>query len=308
MPEPTRAWVRLLIVLAGVAVCGCDRSGPGGGTPERIFGQTGLGPGDFSYPRTIAVGPDGDVFVIDKSARVQRFNSDGEFEHGWQMPDWRAGKPVGVTIDRTGRVFIADTHYHRVKIYDHDGNPLGEFGSVGTGPGQFTYPTSVAIDRDSFIYVAEYGGLDRISKFTPDFDYVMEFGTPDAGDAALLRPQSLEFDAEDTLWLADSGHHRICRFSREGVLLSAFGTIGSDPGQLRYPYGVRVAPDGNLLVAEYGNNRVQMFTPAGTSLWTWGSPGRQPGQLAIPWALAISRDGRVYVVDSGNNRIQVFRL
>jgi len=295
-------------VLACPLLAGCGGKTPGGSKPELVFGQTGLGPGDFSYPRAIAIAPDGCVFVIDKTARVQRFDPQGRYEHGWRMPEWEAGKPTGITVDRQGRLLIADTHYHRVMIYDREGTLLGRFGERGSGPGQFEFPTAVAADGDGFLYVSEYGGNDRISKFTPDCRFVMSFGGPDAGEASLLRPESLDFDAEQTLWVADACHHRLCRFSREGKLLSTVGREGSGAGQLRYPYGVRVCRDGNLLVTEFGNNRVQMLTPQGRSLRTWGTAGREPGQLAYPWAAAEGPDGRVYVVDSGNNRIQVFKL
>lgn len=299
----------LFLFAAGacLAPAGCNRDAPGGAAPDLVFGQTGLGPGDFSYPRTIAVAGDGRVFVIDKAARVQRFDAEGRFETGWRMPEWKAGKPTGVTVDAQGRLFIADTHYFRVMIYDRDGALLGQFGSRGDGPGQFALPTCVAIDRDGFLYVAEYGGNDRISRFTPDLRFVTAFGGPDAGEASLLRPQSMDFDAEQTLWVADACHHRLCRFSRDGTLLSVVGRPGSGPGELRYPYGVRVGPDGDLLVAEFGNNRVQKLTPQGRSVRMWGGSGRDPGQFAYPWALAIGGN-HLYVVDSGNNRVQVFRL
>ncbi len=299
-------WFALVCLLGGLSACG--RSSPGGSTPELVFGQTGLGPGDFSYPRAIAVAPDGCVFVVDKAARVQRFSPNGAYEAGWRMPAWENGKPTGIAVDPQGRVLIADTHYHRVMIYDRDGRLLDRFGSRGSGPGQFELPGSIAVDGDGFIYVGEYGGNDRISRFAPDFRFVAAFGGPDAGDASLSRPQSLDFDAEQTLWVADACHHRLCRFTRDGRLLTTLGRVGSAPGELRYPYAVRVCPDGNLLVAEYGNNRVQLLTPQGRSLWVWGRAGREPGQLAYPWSLALGPGRRVYVVDSGNNRIQVLRL
>lgn len=298
----------LACLFASAVLTGCGGNSPGGSRPELVFGQTGLGPGDFSYPRAITIGPDGCVFVIDKTARVQRFSPQGQYELGWRMPEWQAGKPTGLTFDSQGRLLIADTHYHRVMIYDRDGKLLTQFGSRGAGPGQFEFLTSVALDREGFVYVSEYGGNDRISKFTPDYKFVTSFGGSDAGDASLLRPESLAFDAEQGLWVADACHHRLCRFSREGKLLSTIGQMGSAPGELRYPYCVRVCRDGNLLVTEFGNNRVQLLTPQGRSLRTWGQPGREPGQLAYPWAAAVAEDGRVYVVDSGNNRIQVFRL
>jgi DNA-binding beta-propeller fold protein YncE len=267
-----------------------------------------MGPGQFVYPRTLAIAPDGCVFIIDKTARVQRFSADGKFETSWQMPQWEAGKPTGVTVDARGRVLVADTHYHRVIIYDRDGGELARFGSQGEELGQFIFPTHVVVDREGNLFVSEYGGNDRITRFTPDFEPVMSFGGTDAGEASLLRPQSMVLDEEETIWVADACHHRICHFKREGKLLSSFGSAGRGRGQLQYPYDLALCPDGTILVCEFGNNRVQRFDRQGRCLDVWAEPGRGPGQLAYPWSVAVGRDRRVYVLDSGNNRVQVVGL
>src|SRR5262249_15230268 len=120
------------------------------------FGETGLGHGQFSYPRAIAVSPtDGRVFVVDKAARVQRVDPDGKFETEWHMPEWENGKPTGMSCDTAGNLWVADTHYSRVIVYDRDGHEKFRFGSNGRGPGQFLLPTCVAWDTDGNIYVGE---------------------------------------------------------------------------------------------------------------------------------------------------------
>ena len=296
------------VVLLG-AVGGCRRA-PADSRVVGQFGETGLGHGEFSYPRAIAVSPEGKVFVVDKSGRIQRFDADGNYETGWRMPEWEKGKPVGMTIHPDGRLFVADTHFSRVMIFDQDGRQLGQFGLEGTGPGEFLLPTAVAFDRDGFIYVAEYAGNDRISKFTPTLEYVMSFGGPDAGEASLLRPTAMVFDspsANQRLWVTDGCQHRICCFDRDGKLLKTFGEAGREPGQLRYPYDLAIDDDGLLLVCEYGNNRLQWFDMEGRSRGVWGTPGRGPGQLAYPWGAQIGPAGRIYVVDSGNNRVQILK-
>ncbi len=295
----------LLICFASFIAAGGCGDGGYAGSVEGVFGGTGLGPGEFSYPRAIAIAPDGAVFVADKSGRIQRFDRKGLHQTSWHMPEYQAGKPTGMTVDLRGRLFVADTHYHRVLVFDRDGNKLMQLGTYGKGDGQFIFPTDVAVDRDGFIYVSEYGGNDRISKFTPSGEFARSFGGPDAGDASLRRPSGLAIDEEQTIWGADAGNHRICRFDRNGRLLAVFGRLGRNAGQLRYPYDVAVCPDGTLLVCEYGNNRLQWFTPGGQALGTWGVPGRQPGELAHPWGAQIGYRNRIYVVDSGNNRIQI---
>ena len=111
-----------------------------------IFGGVGLGPGEFSYPRAIAAEPEGSVFVVDKNGRIQRFNAEGEFETFWRMPETEQGKPVGLSVHPDGRIFVADTHYHRVMVFDRDGQLLDSFGREGTGDGEFQLPTDIAFD------------------------------------------------------------------------------------------------------------------------------------------------------------------
>ncbi len=298
------AAVRLALLVVG----GCDRPEADGLLPVLTFGGQGLGPGQFVYPRAIALAPDGCVFVVDKTARIQRFSGDGEFETSWQMPEWEAGKPTGLFVDRRGRVLVADTHYHRVMIYDRDGHELGRFGTRGTGPGQFELTTDVAEDDAGGLYVSEYGGNDRISRFSADGVYMGSFGGPGSGPAALQRPQGLVWDPQGWLWVTDATHHRVCRFSPDGRLLGSFGEMGAGPGQLKYPYGLALRPDGTLLVSEFGNNRVQRFDRSGASLGIWGGTGREPGRFLGPWGVAAGPGGRVYVLDSGNNRVQVFEI
>lgn len=287
---------------------GCSKPSISGRSAEKIIGDHGLGPGQFVHPRAIAAAPDGCIFVVDKTARVQRFSAEGEFETRWQMPQWDFGKPTGLFVDSAGRVLVADTHYHRVMIFDRDGRVLGQFGEEGEGPGQLIFPTDVVVDAEGNYFVSEYGGNDRISRFTPDFKYVKSFGGRDAGEAALNRPQAMMLDADGVLWVADSCNHRICRFSRDGELLGSFGKPGELPGQVEYPYDFAFCPDGSVLVSEFGNNRLQRFDRAGKSLEMWGSAGRKPGQLASPWGVALGKDGRVYVVDYLNHRVQMFRM
>lgn len=270
-----------------------------------IFGGVGYAPGSFSYPRAITAEPNGSIFVVDKNGRIQRFSAEGRFEALWRMPDIEKGKPVGLALHPDGRIFVADTHYSRVKIFDRDGTPLGGFGEEGFGDGQFQLPTDVAFDDRGFIYVSEYFGNDRITKWTPDLHFVSAFGVTPIAERRLSRPTGLVIDDEQTLWVADACNHRIVRFSLDGQVLSTFGEFGSDPGQMRYPYDLALTPEKTLLVCEYEGNRLQWFDKQGRSLRTWGKSGRAPGELFAPWGATYGPGGRVYIVDSLNSRVQI---
>lgn len=312
-PRPCTPLPRLLLltcafVLAGIhllAGCGTQsQAARDARTVATTFGQQGLSDGQFFYPRAIAVTPQGRTFIADKTGRIQRFSATGHVEKVWKTPENKAGMPVGMGLAPDGRLFVADTHYNRVLVYDQDGQLLDQFGKPGRGPGQFEMPTDVAIDRDGLIYVSETGGNDRISKFDAHFNYIKSFGGPEDGDAATSRPVGMTIDPDNTLWVADAVNHRLLHFSLDGQLLGRIGSIGSEPGQFRYPYDTALLPDGTLVVAEFGNSRLQQVSRDGKSLRTWGQGGWQVGQLGYPWGVAVAK-GQVYAVDSGNNRVQV---
>lgn len=346
---------RLLVIAAATLAAplvmhGClpGESGVGSQQGEPIAGATVLGqlgeaPGQFAYPR--ALEQDGShLWVVDKSARVQELDPvTGECIAWFRMPEFELGKPVGITCgpgpDGGRLLYIPDTHYHRVMVYRPPARPaatnsaaatlrpvepelVASFGSYGDGPGQFIYPTDIAILptadglRMERLYVTEYGGNDRVSVYDRDFNFLFSFGSfgiaeEEAPDAIVFqRPQCIEIDpAAGEVYVVDSRNHRIGRFTLDGHLKGWIGGphhSGRALGEFRYPYAMALLGDGTALVAEFGNNRVQRVDLAtGEGLRVWGRAGRARGELATPWAITVMGQ-RTFVLDSGNNRIVAF--
>ena len=298
---------RWAVVLASLVLplTGCDD----GERPRAIWLETGMGPGQVVYPRAIDYRrEDGSFVVIDRMARVQRIDADGRFINAWRMPDHELGKPVGVTVGPDGNIYVPDTHYQRVIVYAPDGRELRRWGRQGKGPGEFIYPTDVALDARGRVFVSEYGGNDRIQVFDSEGRYLYEFGQFGQGDGEFSRPQSIAIVGEQ-VYVTDSCNHRLVVFDTEGRWQRNLGGVGTSPGQFRFPYGLAVDGRGMLVVCEFGNNRVQKIDPStGRSVGLWGRAGRGAGELAYPWAVAVDSSGDVAVLDAGNNRIQVARF
>lgn len=299
------------LVLALALLPGCQRPPAEPRPPEvlGLIGKTGGGPGELLYPRGVDRAADGTLVVVDKTGRIQRLSPQGQCLGVWQLPDIAAGKPTGMTLDAHGRLWVADTHYHRVLVYDAQGNIVRRFGTFGQGPGQFIYPTDIAFLPDGRVLVSEYGGNDRVSVFDAEGTFLTSFGTLGSGWGEFSRPACLAVDAtRGRLYVADACNHRIAVYDLSLNLLGYWGQAGTGGGQLRYPYGLAVAQDGRVIVCEFGNNRVQVFGPDGDARRVYGSPGREAGQLAYPWGVATDGREQVFIVDAGNNRLQVWRL
>lgn len=221
---------------------------------------------------------------------------------------------------------MADTHENRVSVWqpkpDGTAEVIDAWGSYGLEPGQFIYPTDVAIvpgpegKTPERFYVAEYGGNDRISVFDASHAFLFSIGREgDSAEAASVefrRPQSIEFDADKRrMVVTDSVNHRIGVFELDGALVRWIGKNGGGPGnelgEFAYPYGLELLEDGRALVSEFGNNRVQLVDlENGVGLARYGESGRGAGQLVTPWGVTVL-GSTAYVLDTGNARVLGFR-
>jgi streptogramin lyase len=294
------------------AMGGCSTDASADRPPQKVWGSLGGGKGQFSKPRAIAIDKEDQLYIVDMTARIQVFDTDGNFIRSWQTPEQHSGRPTGLTISTIdGNLMVADTHYFRILTYTPTGELLTKAtlgGTTGQGPGEFGLVSDVVRDADANYYISEYGEWDRIQKLSPQGKFVKQWGGHGSDPGQFLRPQHLELDADGLLWVADACNHRIQVFDQQGKLIKMWGESGSEPGQLFYPYCLGLDGKGDVYVCEFGNHRVQKFTLDGKSIDCWGSEGRKPGQLNNPWAFVLDSRGRIHVLDSMNHRVQRFMM
>jgi DNA-binding beta-propeller fold protein YncE len=292
-----------IILIAWLCFLGCHRSGD---APQVVWGRRGLQPGDIVRPRAIAIDRNDHLYVVDFTARIQVYDLNGTYlGPSWTTPDFRNGRPSGLSIDRDGNLIVSDSHYHCFRIYDENGSELKCVGgTAGPNPGEFGYISDVVQDADGFYYISEFGPNDRITKLDAGGRVVACWGSKGVDPGQFNQIRAMALGPDGLLYVADKCNHRIQVFQRNGAFVRMWGSVGSEAGQLSYPYDLSFAPDGSLYVAEYDNHRIQKFTNDGRSLGVWGGPGREPGKLHCPWALAVDSLGRVHVVDTENHRVQ----
>ncbi len=142
---------------------------------------------------------------------------------------------------------------------------------------------------------------------------VQVWGSNGAGNGQFVTPRNLAVGPDGSIYVADSGNHRIQVFDQNGNFILTWGSPGAEPGQLNEPWGVAVAQDGTVYVADTWNHRIQAFSSTGQFLRTFGSFANvqydaqaEPGKFWGPRGIAIDAAGNLYVTDTGNKRVQKF--
>jgi len=168
-----------------------------------------------------------------------------------------------------------------------------QWGSQGSGDGQFEFPVGVATDAAGNVYVADAGN-SRIQKFTSSGVYLTQWGS--GGGGLIDYPWSLATDAAGNVFVVDLDI--IQEFTSTGTYLTQWGSDGFGAGQFRAADGVATDPAGNVYVAEDDNNRIQRFTNTGAYVTQWATHGSGGSGAKC---LAIDAAANVYVGAGGDH-------
>lgn len=184
---------------------------------------------------------------------------------------------------------------------------LTQWGSQGSGNGQFSYPSAIAADAAGRLYVADRNN-HRIQVFSGAGTYLTQWGSQGGGPGQFYGPAGIAVSSAGDVYVADTQNHRIQRFSSTGAYVTRWGSFGAGNGEFQYPFGVATDAAGNVYVADSHNHRIQKFTATGTYITQWGSFGTGNGQFRFLGDLAVDAAGDLYVVEYGygNDRVQKF--
>jgi hypothetical protein len=166
-----------------------------------------------------------------------------------------------LATDGAANAYVADSGNHRIQTFDAQGNYQSQWGSYGTGDGQFDTPADVAVTAAA-AFVSD-GGNDRVQQFTLAGAYQAQWGTAGTGDGQFDSPGALTVAADGTVFVCDTGNNRVQSFAADRTFQYTWGTPGTagnafdfEPGS-----GIAISSDGHLHVADAGNARIQRFHP-----------------------------------------------
>jgi DNA-binding beta-propeller fold protein YncE len=167
-------------------------------------------------------------------------------------------RPTGIAIDRERKlVYVSDTAHrksekHRVRVFDLEGKWLRDLGAKegeatkGNGPGQWYFPTYIALAPAGTVYVADTMNF-RIQVFDPEGKFVRAYGENGDGPGMFARIKGMGFDSFGNLYVADGNHSNVQLFNKDFQVLMFFGGYAKKLEYFDIPSGVAIDPKTNRI-------------------------------------------------------------
>jgi len=306
---------------------------------------------EFSLPFGIAIAS-GNLYIADQVNNRARYVTNGntttlagDGAAGYSGDSAAGNKaelnaPTGVTVDKNGNLYIADTLNQVVRMVNTAGTINTFAGNNSLGPGysgdgdsavngQMNAPAGMAFDASGNLYIADSSNCVIRLVTNGVFSTFAGNTIPDFGgdggpatQAQLFVPTALAFDSAGNLYIADTMNNRIRIVTTDGNINTFAGTgqggYSGDGGpavnaQLFHPSGIAIDSKGNVYIADSFNNVIRVVLPSGTIATVAGTGasgysgdgGVATGaQLNFPTGLAIDASGNLVVADTNNSVIR----
>jgi peptidylamidoglycolate lyase len=226
----------------------------------------------FLEPHGLRVDRHDNVWLTDRALQqVFEFTHDGKLlltigtEHTAGLDGTHFNLPADIAFAADGGIYVADGYgNNRVARFASDGKFLFDWGSKGTGEGEFDLPHSVAVDAQGLVYVADRNNA-RIQVFDANGKFLKVWKSPELG-----RPWSLTIGPDNLLYVVDGGdlkpappdRGQIMKLDLSGKILAKWSRYGNYDGQIYWGHDIAVGKDGAVYVGDvYHGMRVQKFVP-----------------------------------------------
>jgi len=218
----------------------------------------------LARPVGLALDAQEQLYVVEQEKRgISVFDRQGKRVRFFTHPS--VERPTGIALDRErGKIYLADTAHtkseqHTIKIFNMAGDLVGTLGGErGEGPGQFQFPTYLAVDDTGNLYVTDTLN-SRVQVFDADGKYVKTVGQRGSAWGMFDKPKGVALDSFGNVYVADSGWSNVQIFNPKGQVLLFFGGRGPIPGMLKNPTAIVIDKSNRIYVGDYLNHRVEVY-------------------------------------------------
>jgi uncharacterized protein (TIGR03437 family) len=297
---------------------------------------------ELNIPLGVGVDSSHNLFIADyRNDRVRKVAlgvsrtvaGGGGVGDGGQAIEAQLASPLGIALDSSGKLYIADPGNNRVRaVSDGIITTVAGIGTPGTsgnnGPAdvaELSNPLAVAADSAGDVYIADGSSVrevsNRIIASVVGSYYGAGCGSGPAASAQLSIPYGIALDPSGNLYIADT-YNDCIREITNGTIASVAGTAlnpgySGDNGpalraQLNQPQGVALDAAGNLYIADSYNYVVRRVSNGvittvagnGTQGFSGDDGPATSAQLFIPTSITLDAAGNLFIVDNVNSRVR----
>lgn len=226
----------------------------GSGLPERIT------------PISLATDRNSNLYVLEpRFKKILVFNSSEKYIRTIDLMK-TSRRPVALAIDKNReRLYVSDVQLNKIFVFNLNGVKLFDFGTPGSGEGEFNRPVSIAIASNGDIIIADAFNA-RVQIFSESGVFRSAFGKrgENAGNFQMIK--AVAVDQDDNVYAVDSRSHSVSIFTHRGELLTVLGGFYAvsksgkvAPGGFSLPMGIDIDARGRIFVVDQQNARVQAF-------------------------------------------------
>jgi 6-bladed beta-propeller len=220
----------------------------------------------IQWPHRIRINPydpEQHVWIIDRtSQQIFEFTNDGKKllrtlgERNVAGTDSKHfGRPTDIAWLPDGTFYISDGYDNsRVVKFDKNGKYLLEWGTKGTGPGQFNLVHGLAIGANHEVYVVDRDNK-RIQIFDENGKFLRQWPVNE-------RPTTIILDTQQNAWVLEGNPGgRVGKHDASGKYVYAWGEQGDFPGAMFAPHDFSIDSAGALYVSYSPAHRVDKYVP-----------------------------------------------
>jgi len=223
----------------------------------------------FLMPHGLTIDDEDNVWLTDVHLhQVFKFTHDGELllklgnarTSGEDASHFNL--PTDVAVLPGGGFYVSDGYGNsRVVKFSPSGEFEFQWGSKGSGQGEFELPHGIAIDAEGRVYVADRSNL-RVQVFDASGEFLSEWKSPQLGT-----PYGIAIGPEAKAFVVDGGDQpqhppdrsQAFRLSLAGKIEAVFGSFGNQDGQFRLGHDIAAGADGAVYVVDAWGMRAQKF-------------------------------------------------
>ncbi|MEC7985983.1 MAG: NHL repeat-containing protein, partial [Myxococcota bacterium] len=285
---------------------------------------SGEEPAFLTEPMDVTVRANGEVFVLNRSSHVTRFNAKGAFVSRWlALPEMKSAalkngmvsqlhRSMSITVSADGKsLYVLNSGRTKVRQVKFDGTFIREWGGERSSePGLLRWSRGISVKANGNVIVADTDN-ERLQEFKANGEFIRWYRGPHDDENGIFHPRAVDVNTKTgKVYAAASYSHRVDCFNPDGTLDFSVGGLNPELDVLNRPRGIAVHPKtGDVFVSSKKDHVIKRFSSEGKALLSFfPKVGELKGvdpiwkyraHFQFPGPIDVAPDGTLWMIRHG---------